>query len=81
MKVGNLVNVKSFGDMTKQVKDHHIVVVSMNIFYRSLSSFPSQGPYHISRKLHIYFLTCHNFFSLSSVQIIIIPACCLLCVL
>ena len=25
--------------------------------------------------------TCHNFFPLSSVQIIIIPACCLLCVL
>ena len=25
--------------------------------------------------------SCHNFFSLSSVQIIIIPACCLLCVL
>ena len=24
---------------------------------------------------------CHNFFHLSSVQIIIIPACCLLCVL
>ena len=28
---------------------------------------------------HIF--SCHNFFSLSSVQIIIIPACCLLCVL
>ena len=28
-----------------------------------------------------FFGTCHNFFSLSSVQIIIIPACCLLCVL
>ena len=25
--------------------------------------------------------SCHNFFSLSSVQIIFIPACCLLCVL
>ena len=25
--------------------------------------------------------SCHNFFPLSSVQIIIIPACCLLCVL
>ena len=29
----------------------------------------------------IYFVTSHNFFFLSSVQIIIIPACCLLCVL
>ena len=28
-----------------------------------------------------FFGTCHNFFSLSSVQINIIPACCLLCVL
>ena len=37
--------------------------------------------YHISRKLYIFFVTSHNFFSLSSVQIIIIPACCLLCVL
>ena len=25
--------------------------------------------------------SCHNFFSLSSVQILFIPACCLLCVL
>ena len=36
---------------------------------------------HFSRKLYIFFVTSHNFFSLSSVQIIIIPACCLLCVL
>ena len=28
-----------------------------------------------------FFCTCHNFFPLSSVQIFIIPACCLLCVL
>ena len=28
-----------------------------------------------------FFSPCHNFFPLSSVQIIIIPACCLLCVL
>ena len=27
-----------------------------------------------------FFCPCHNFFPLSSVQIIIIPACCLLCV-
>ena len=39
------------------------------------------GLVHISRKLYIFFVTSHNFFSLSSVQIIIIPACCLLCVL
>ena len=28
-----------------------------------------------------FFCNCHNFSPLSSVQIIIIPACCLLCVL
>ena len=27
------------------------------------------------------YLSCHNFFFLSSVQILLIPACCLLCVL
>ena len=36
---------------------------------------------HFSQKLYIFFVTSHNFFPLSSVQIIIIPACCLLCVL
>ena len=36
---------------------------------------------HFFRKLYIFFVTSHNFFFLSSVQIIIIPACCLLCVL
>ena len=36
---------------------------------------------HFSRKLYIFFGDHHNFFPLSSVQIIIIPACCLLCVL
>ena len=32
-------------------------------------------------KLSVFFFNCHNFFFLSSVQIIFIPACCLLCVL
>ena len=32
-------------------------------------------------KIAFFFGTCHNFSPLSSVQIIIIPACCLLCVL
>ena len=39
-----------------------------------------RGYYTIFPKLS-FFLTCHNFFPLSSVQIIIILACCLLCVL
>ena len=33
------------------------------------------------RNFQFFFCSCHNFFSLSSVQIIFIPACCLLCVL
>ena len=37
------------------------------------------GPYF--PKIVYILWTSHNFFSLSSVQIIIIPACCLLCVL
>ena len=48
--------------------------------YCSPSSFFG-GLDHISRKLYIFLVTSHNFFPLSSVQIIIIPACCLLCVL
>ena len=39
------------------------------------------GLYPFSRNLITFFCPCHNFFPLSSVQIIIIPACCLLCVL
>ena len=39
------------------------------------------GTIPFSPKLFVLFCTCHNFFPLSSVQIIIIPACCLLCVL
>ena len=34
-----------------------------------------------TNEIVIHICSCHNFFSLSSVQIIIIPACCLLCVL
>ena len=41
-----------------------------------------RGDYTIFlRNLHIFFCTCHNSFPLSFLQIIIIPACCLLCVL
>ena len=36
---------------------------------------------HFPSKFALFFCTCHNFSPLSSVQIIIIPACCLLCVL
>ena len=39
------------------------------------------GDYTIFPEFFIFFCTRHNFFPLSSVQISIIPACCLLCVL
>ena len=41
----------------------------------------ARGDYTIFSENLIFFPTCHNFFPLSSVQIIITPACCLLCVL
>ena len=34
-----------------------------------------------TNEIGTHICSCHNFFPLSSVQIIIIPACCLLCVL
>ena len=43
--------------------------------------FRQYWTYHFSPTFAHFFGTCHNFFPLSSVQIIIIPACCLLCVL
>ena len=39
------------------------------------------GLYPKTNKIVTNICSCHNFFPLSSVQIIIIPACCLLCVL
>ena len=41
----------------------------------------TRGTMPFSSEICTYICTCHNFFPLSSVQIIIIPACCLLCVL
>ena len=39
------------------------------------------GDYPTALRFLKHICGCHNFFHLSSVQIIIIPACCLLCVL
>ena len=41
----------------------------------------TRGVYPIIPIFLFLFCTSHNFFPLYSVQIIIIPACCLLCVL
>ena len=54
---------------------------------RSLEGIPNArlrnlgGLTHFPPKFALFFCTCHNFFHLSSMQIIIIPACFLLCVL
>ena len=45
-----------------------------------LKYFPG-GTIHKTNEIVKNICSCHNFFPLSSVQIIIIPACCLLCVL
>ena len=39
------------------------------------------GDYTLTTEISTHICSCHNFFTLSSVQILLIPACCLLCVL
>ena len=70
----------------QQHSDQSITTAWLNIgeqqhSNQSITTAWKGGLDHFSRKLYIFFVTSHNFFSLSSVQIIIIPACCLLCVL
>ena len=62
-------------------RDSTLHALQLNPGGSSRASQPKGGLYHFFRNLYIFFVTSHNFFSLSSVQIIIIPACCLLCVL
>ena len=50
-------------------------------FYVSISLYLHKGGLSHSPPILKNICGCHNFFHLSSVQIIIIPACCLLCVL
>ena len=49
--------------------------------YRTWLNVLHRRDYTIFSENLNFFCPCHNFFPLSSVQIIIIPACCLLCVL
>ena len=51
------------------------------MFYVRHESSELREDYTIFPEIWFFFCPCHNFFPLSSVQIIIIPACCLLCVL
>ena len=41
----------------------------------------NRGTLPETNEIVTHICSCHNFFSLSSVQILLIPACCLLCVL
>ena len=52
-------------------------------FRRKMDKSPQLkgGQHHFSRIFQFFFVAVITFFSLSSVQIIFIPACCLLCVL
>ena len=55
-----------------------------NIFYIFLATKSGGGktePTPETNEIVTLICSCHNFFSLSSVQILFIPACCLLCVL
>ena len=57
-----------------------------NRYYAILRNFPQLtapqgGTTPETNEIVTNICSCHNFFSLSSVQIIFIPACCLLCVL
>ena len=42
---------------------------------------PLKGAIPETNEIVTHICSCHNFFPLSSVQILLIPACCLLCVL
>ena len=58
-----------------------VTVPRADIVSRGHLGFDWRGDYTIFPEIWFFFCPCHNFFPLSSVQIIIIPACCLLCVL
>ena len=60
----------------KTVVDHRVKTVVDHRIKGGLYLKPSE-----TTKILSTYLSCHNFFPLSSVQIIIVPACCLLCVL
>ena len=64
---------------TKRGYDRILTAVCMGTCYPYC--VPLRGDYTIFPEICIFFCNCHNVFPLSSVQIIIIPACCLLCVL
>ena len=59
-----------------------LMVYQAIISYQKLSvPLLSGGTIPKTNEIEKNICSCHNFFPLSSVQIIFIPACCLLCVL
>ena len=61
-------------NLRKQVRSIHYVS-------KGFSSQRNGRTIPKTNEIVTHICSCHNFFPLSSVQIIIIPACCLLCVL
>ena len=68
--------VRSTGEYAGDLRIRHIKEIVVLEIKGGLYLKPSE-----TTKILSTYLSCHNFFSLSSVQIIIVPACCLLCVL
>ena len=65
--------------LVRRAHTHKIYKYSKNVDTLKRGGLYLKPP-ETTKKLSTY-LSCHNFFPLSSVQIIIVPACCLLCVL
>ena len=63
----------------------HITMVKLHVAHvKYIPQNPSGlkgGTLPETNEIVTHICSCHNFFPLSSVQILFIPACCLLCVL
>ena len=58
-----------------------LLTVKFNVPQKCYEPKPNKGAIGETNEIVILICSCHNFFSLSSVQILFIPACWLLCVL
>ena len=78
-----LVSVRPLSGLTATISLVPILfVMSMHTISNAhCLTFPQGGALPETNEIVTLICSCHNFFSLSSVQILFIPACCLLCVL
>ena len=67
--------------MIREISIYQQYLLQLEGYKLIASKWHLRGYYTIFPEICKFFCTCHNFSPLSSVQIIIIPACCLLCVL